>query len=79
MAKIQALGYAENSVLMGQWQHGNLRYTNRHARRRFNIRKRKGTTPSQRFNRAFVESTRNSKQSGLDSMKQWLKENNNVS
>ena len=74
MAKIQALGYAENSVLMGSWQHGNLRQTNRHARRRYNIRKRKGTTPTQRFNKAFKESTQNSRQFGLDAMKQWLKE-----
>lgn len=74
MAKIQALGYAENSVLMGQWQHGNLRQTNRHARRRYNQRKRKGTTPTQRFNKAFKESTQNSKQSGLDAMKQYLQE-----
>jgi len=75
MTKIQALGYAENSVLMGHWQHKNLRQTNRHARRRFNIRKRKGTLPEQRFDKAFKTSTRNSKQSGLDAMKQYLQEN----
>ena len=75
MAKIQSLGYAENSVLMGQWQHANLRQTNRHARRRYNIRKRKGTLPEQRFNRAFAQSTRNSRQSGIDAMKTYLQEN----
>ena len=75
MCKIQALGYAENSVLMGQWQHANLRLTNRHARRRYNVRKRNGRLPEQRFNRAFAQSTRNSRQSGLDAMKQYVKDN----
>jgi len=75
MVKIQSLGYAENSILMGQWQHRNLRQTNRHARRRYNIRKRKGTLPEQRFNRAFALSTRNSRQFGLDAMKQYVKDN----
>lgn len=75
MAKIQSLGYAENSVLMGQWQHKNLRYTNRHARRRYNQRKRKGTLPSQRFNKAFKQSAQNARQSGLDAMKKYVQEN----
>ena len=75
MAKIQSLGYAENSVLMGQWQHKNLRLTNRHARRRYNVRKRKGMLPEQRFNRAFAQSTRNSRQNGLVAMKQYVQEN----
>ena len=74
MAKIQALGYAENSILMGQWQHKNLRYTNRHARRRYNQRRRKGTTPTQRYKRALAQSTRNARQSGLDAMKTYLQE-----
>ena len=74
MTKIQALGYAENSVIMGQWQHKNLRQTNRHARRRFNVRKRNGRLPEQRFNRAFAQSTRDSRQAGLDALKHSIGE-----
>lgn len=68
-----SLGYAENSKLMGQWQHKNLRYTNRHARRRFNNRKAQGNLPSQRYAKALAAGTKVSNAKGLAAMKVYVK------
>lgn len=70
--KILSLGYAENSVLMGQWQHKNLRYTNRHARRRYNQRKAQGNLPTQRYAQTLKVQGRVSNAKGLAAMKAYV-------
>lgn len=72
MTKILSTGYAENSKLMGSWQHKNLRYTNRHARRRYNQRRKQGNLPSQIYARARENELREGNTKGLASMKAWL-------
>lgn len=67
-----SLGYAENSTLLGQWQHSNLRYTNRHARRRYNLRKAAGNLPSQRYEQALRKATIKANIKGLAAMKAYV-------
>ena len=70
--KTLSLGYAENSVLMGQWQHNNLRYTNRHARRRYNNRRAQGNLPTQRYAQIIKVQGKVSNAKGLVAMKAYV-------